>query len=227
MWIRKASMGFVTVDKMNSVSFFHFDSLTCCHFIHMTNIDGFFKSKWFPIQTQIFNKKRVGEGGQFHLPPCRWSGKNQKAHPNLFSTWNNLSEYAQGDYNSSNEPPYKGLVWLFLQVWNSASLAFYDYSSQPSPPLLTPSPVPYRQAREGENYETGCWAHQLSHIESQTQGENNLLSCALCLEPHLLKDRRGLGPKTYWIPEQGGKPGDESSPGGYTPRTWWGRPGGL
>ena len=71
MWIRKASMGFVTVDKMNSVSFFHFDSLTCCHFIHMTNIDGFFKSKWFPIQTQIFNKKRVGEGGQFYLPPCR------------------------------------------------------------------------------------------------------------------------------------------------------------
>ena len=45
MWIRKASMGFVTVDEMNSVSFFHFDSLTSCHFIHMTNIDGFFKSK--------------------------------------------------------------------------------------------------------------------------------------------------------------------------------------
>ena len=53
MWIRKASMGFVTVDKMNSVSFFHFDSLTCCHFIHMTNIDGFLKSKRFPIQTNF------------------------------------------------------------------------------------------------------------------------------------------------------------------------------
>ena len=53
MWIRKASMGFVTVDEMNSVSFFHFDSLTCCHFIHMTNIDGFLKSKRFPIQTNF------------------------------------------------------------------------------------------------------------------------------------------------------------------------------
>ena len=41
MWIRKVSMGFVIVDEMNSVSFFHFDSLTCCHFIHMTNMDGF------------------------------------------------------------------------------------------------------------------------------------------------------------------------------------------
>ena len=71
MWICKASMGFVTVDEMDSVSFFHFDSLTCCHFIHMTNIDGFLKSKRFPVQTQMFNKKRVGEGGQFHLPPCR------------------------------------------------------------------------------------------------------------------------------------------------------------
>ena len=53
MWIRKASMGFVTIDEMNSVSFFHFDLLTCCHFIHMTNIDGFLKSKRFPIQTNF------------------------------------------------------------------------------------------------------------------------------------------------------------------------------
>ena len=28
MWIRKVSMAFITVDEMNSVSFFHFDSLT-------------------------------------------------------------------------------------------------------------------------------------------------------------------------------------------------------
>ena len=71
MWIGKASMGFVTVDEMNSVSFFHFDSSTCCHFIHMSNINGVLKSKQFPIQTRIFSKKRVGEGGHFHLPPCR------------------------------------------------------------------------------------------------------------------------------------------------------------
>ena len=68
------------------VSFFHFDSLTCCHFIHMTNIDGFFKSKWFPIQTQIFNKKRVGEGGQFHLPPCRWLGSKRSRARNLLNS---------------------------------------------------------------------------------------------------------------------------------------------
>ena len=27
----------------------------------------------FPIQTRIFSKERVGEGGPFHLPPWRWS----------------------------------------------------------------------------------------------------------------------------------------------------------
>ena len=81
-------------------------------------------------------------------------GKNQKARPNLFSVWNNLSEYARGDYNSSNELPYKGLPWLFYQVQNSASLTFDDYSSQPSLPPLTPSPGPHHQATEGENYET-------------------------------------------------------------------------
>ena len=51
-------------------------------------------------------------------------------------------------------------------VRNSASLTFDDYSSQTLPPLLTPTPGPYRQAKEGENYETGRWAHQRSHVES-------------------------------------------------------------
>ena len=44
-WIRVTSASSVHVDEMNSVSLFHFDSLTCCHFIRTTNIDGFLKSK--------------------------------------------------------------------------------------------------------------------------------------------------------------------------------------
>ena len=155
-----------------------------------------------------------------------WGAPREKpeGRPNLFSIWNNLFEYAQGDYNSSNELPCKGLLWLFYQVRNSASLTFDDYSSEPSPPPLTPSPGPYHQAKEGENCETGRWAHQLSHVESQTRGENNPPSRALYLEPHSFKLLRGLRPQTYWIPEQGERPGDESSPEGYPPRTWWGRP---
>ena len=144
-----------------------------------------------------------------------------KARPDLFS---NLFEYAQGNYNSRNEPPYKGLPWLFFQVRNSALLTFDDYPSHPSPLPLTPSPGPYGQAKQGENYETNRWAHQLSHVESQTRGENNPPSRALYLEPHSFKLLRGLRPQTYWIPEQGERPGDESSPEGYPPRTWWGRP---
>ena len=44
-WICMADASFVPVDEMNSVSLFHFESLTCCHFIRTTNIDGFLKSK--------------------------------------------------------------------------------------------------------------------------------------------------------------------------------------
>ena len=107
-----------------------------------------------------------------------------------------MSEYAQVDYNRSNEPPCKGLPWLLYQVWNSASLTFNDDSSQPLPPLLTP-PGPFRQVKEGENYETGHWAQQLSHVQSQLRGKNNTHSRALYLELHSLKLLRGLGPQTY------------------------------
>ena len=35
----------VPVNEMNSVGLFHFVSLTCCHFVCATNIDGFSKSE--------------------------------------------------------------------------------------------------------------------------------------------------------------------------------------
>ena len=56
-------------------------------------------------------------------------------------------------------------------------------------------------------------------VESQKPGENNPPSRALYLEPHSLGLLRGLGAQIYPIAEQGGKPGDESSPEGYQPRT--------
>ena len=90
-------------------------------------------------------------------------------------------------------------------------LPFDDYSSQPSSPLLTPSPGSYRRAKEGENYENGRWVHQLCHVESQTWGDNNLPSRALYLEPRSLRLPTGLGPRTYWIRGPAGKLGDESS----------------
>ena len=137
----------------------------------------------------VIVKVSSAKSSRVSKPQCRWVS--------VFIFMANLVNFNRGNYNSRNEPPYKGLPWLFFQVRNSALLTFDDYPSHPSPLPLTSSPGPYGKAKQGENYETNRWAHQLSHVESQTRGENNPPSRALYLEPHSFKLLRGLRPQTY------------------------------